>query len=107
MSEVNINEKRVLKLHPETFSLLVRQLRKFRDEADFFEIDLDHMKVKGDLRVIQDSFDKPMIGRTSTLDMAKRAAKATLPYVKIPKDLELDDEFKTLTKNKGTELLFF
>ncbi len=102
-----MTEKRVLQLKPETFALLVRQLRKFRDDADFFEIDLDNMKVKGDLRVIQGSFDKPMIGRTSSLDMAKRAAKATLPYVKIPKDLELDDEFLTLVNNKGTELIFF
>jgi len=102
-----MTEKRVLKLNPESFLLLVKQLRKFKDDADLFEVDLDNMKVKGDLKVIQNSFDKPIIGCTSTLDMAKRAAKATLPYVKIPKDLELDDEFLTLVNNKGTELLFF
>ncbi len=101
-----MNEKRVLCLNPETFSLLVRQLRKFHDDADLFEVDLDNMKVKGDLRVIQNSFDKPLIGCTSSLDMAKRAAKACLPFVKIPKELPLDDEFKTLIKNKGTTLLF-
>ena len=102
-----MNDKKILQLNPESFVLLVRQLRHFHDEADLFEIDLDNMRVKGDLRVIQMSFDKPLIGRTSTLDMAKRAAKAGLPYVRIPKDLELDDEFKTLVKNKGTELLYF
>ncbi len=101
-----MNEKRVLRLNPETFALLVRQLRKFHDDADLFEIDLDNMKVKGDLRVIQNSFDKPLIGKTSSLDMAKRAAKACLPFVKIPKELTLDDEFTTLVKNKGTKLLF-
>ena len=91
-----MSEKRVLTLRPETFALLVRQLRKFHDKADLFEIDLDHMKVKGDLRVIQNQFDKPLIGCTTSLDMAKRAAKACLPYVKIPKDLPMDDEFTTL-----------
>lgn len=102
-----MNEKRVIQLNPETFSLLVRQLRKFRKDGDIFEIDLDHMKIKGDLKVIQHSFDKPLIGRTSTLDMAKRAAKADIPYVKIPKDLLLDDEFTTLIKNKGTEIIYY
>lgn len=102
-----MKSQKILELHPETFGLLIKQLRYFHDEADCFEIDLDHMRVKGDLRVIQDSFDKPLIGRTSTLDMAKRAAKAKLPYVKIPKTLKLDDEFKTLVKNKGTSLLYF
>ena len=95
-----------MKLNPESFVLLVKQLRHFHDDADLFEVDLDNMRVKGDLRVIQQSFDKPIIGCTRTLDMAKRAAKSTLPFVKIPKDLELDDEFKTLIKNKGTTLLY-
>lgn len=101
-----MDSQRILKLNPESFVLLVKQLRHFHDDADLFEVDLDHMRVKGDLRVIQQSFDKPIIGCTSSLDMAKRAAKATLPYVKIPKDLELDDEFTTLVKNKGTTLLY-
>ncbi len=101
-----MNDKKILQLTPQTFALLVKQLRHFYDEADMFEIDLDNMRVKGDLRVIQQSFDKPLIGCTSTLDMAKRAAKATLPYVKIPKDLEVDEEFKTLVKNKGTTVLY-
>ena len=100
-----MKEKRVINLKPETFNHLVRLLRKFKNEADQFEIDLDHMKVKGDLRVIQNSFDKPLIGSTRSLDMAKRAAKANLPFVKIPKDLPLDQEFTTLVKNKGTRLL--
>lgn len=78
----------------------------YRNDADCFEIELDGMKVKGDLRVIQKSFSKPLIGKTSSLDMAKRAAKATLPFVKIPKDLPLDSEFTTLIKNKGTKLLW-
>ncbi len=102
-----MDSQRILKLSPESFVLLVKQLRHFHDDADLFEVDLDNMRVKGDLRVIQQSFDKPIIGCTKTLDMAKRAAKATLPFVKIPKELELDDEFKTLVKNKGTTLLFF
>lgn len=101
-----MDSQRILQLNPESFVLLVKQLRRFHDEADMFEVDLDHMRVKGDLRVIQNSFDKPIIGRTSTLDMAKRAAKATLPFVRIPKDLVLDDEFTTLVKNKGTTLLY-
>lgn len=107
MSKANTKKKEILVLHPETFALLVRQLRKFKDEADLFEIELDGMRVKGDLRVIQDSFEKPLIGKTSNLDMAKRAAKAQLPFVKIPRGLELDDEFTTLVKNKGTHLLYF
>lgn len=102
-----MNSQRILELHPESFALLVKQLRHFRDEADLFEVYLDEMKVKGDLRVIQQSFSKPIIGRTKTLDMAKRAAKACLPFVRIPSDLIVDDEFKTLVKNKGTQVLFF
>ncbi|MFA6023679.1 MAG: hypothetical protein WC777_00460 [Candidatus Gracilibacteria bacterium] len=101
-----MDTQRILELNPESFVLLVRQLRRFHDDADLFEVDLDNMRVKGDLRVIQNSFDKPIIGRTRTLDMAKRAAKASLPFVKIPKDLELDAEFTTLVKNKGTTLLY-
>lgn len=101
-----MNSKRILELHPETFALLVKQLRHFHDDADLFEIYLDEMKVKGDLRVIQQSFNKPIIGRTNSLDMAKRAAKASLPFVRIPKNLSLDDEFTTLVKNKGTTLLY-
>ncbi len=99
-----MKEKRVLFLQPETFALLVRQLRKLRNEADLFEIDLDHMKVKGDLRAIKDSFDKQLIGKTASLDMAKRAAKAGLPYLRIPKDLPQDEDFKTLIKIKKTEI---
>lgn len=101
-----MNSQRILELHPESFALLVKQLRHFRDEADLFEVYLDEMRVKGDLRVIQQSFSKPIIGRTTQLDMAKRAAKACLPFVRIPKDLQLDDEFTTLVKNKGTTLLY-
>lgn len=101
-----MDSQRILKLKPESFVLLVKQLRHFHDDADLFEVDLDNMRVKGDLRVIQQSFDKPIIGCTKTLDMAKRAAKATLPFVRIPKDLVLDDEFITLVKNKGTKLLY-
>ena len=81
-----MESQRIMQLNPESFILLVKQLRRFHDDADLFEVDLDHMRVKGDLRVIQNSFDKPIIGRTRTLDMAKRAAKATLPFVKIPKE---------------------
>lgn len=101
-----MEDKKILQLQPESFALLVKQLRHFKNDADLFEIDLDGMKVKGDLRVIQNSFNKPLIGRTYALDMAKRAVKATLAYVRIPKDLPLDDEFKTLVKNKGAHVLY-
>ncbi|MFA4815289.1 MAG: hypothetical protein WC924_04085 [Candidatus Gracilibacteria bacterium] len=101
-----MDSQRILQLNPESFALLVKQLRHFHDDADLFEVDLDHMRVKGDLHVIQNSFDKPIIGRTAMLDMAKRAAKAKLPFVRIPKNLALDAEFTTLVKNKGTTLLY-
>ncbi len=63
------------------------------------------MRVKGDLAVIQAYFKKPLIARSSSLDLLKRAVTAKLPYVIVPADLELDQEFTTLVKNKGAELI--
>lgn len=91
---------KILKLTTPSFVLLVRQLRKHFDEADAFEFDLDLMRVKGDLAVIRMQFQKPLIARTTHLDLAKRAVKAGLYMVKIPADLEVDMDFQTMVKNK-------
>lgn len=101
-----MTEKRVLQLRPETFLLLVKQLRRFEKEADIFEVDLDAMKVKGDLKVIRMTFpDKQFIARSTSLDLLKRAATAGWEFLRLPKDLPVDNEFNTLVKNRGTKLL--
>lgn len=101
-----MTEKRVLKLNPETFLLLVKQLRHFEKTADIFEVDLDNMKVKGDLKVIRKSFpDKQFIAFSTSLDLLKRASSAGWEMLKMPSDLEVDNEFKTLVKNRGTQLI--
>ena len=101
-----MTEKRVLKLNPETFLLLVKQLRHFEKTAEIFEVDLDNMKVKGDLKVIRKSFpDKTFIACSTSLDLLKRASTAGWEILKMPKDLEGDNEFKTLVKNRGTQLI--
>jgi hypothetical protein len=101
-----MTEKRVLKLHPETFLFLVKQLRKHQEEADIFEIDLDVMKVKGDLKVVRMTFPgKQFIGCSTSLDLLKRAASAGWEFLRLPKDLIVDNEFKTLVKNRGTKLI--
>lgn len=98
--------KRVLKLRAETFLLLVKQLRHHQDEADIFEVDIDAMKVKGDLKVIRMNFpEKQFIARSGSLDLLKRAASAGWEFLRIPKDLETDAEFTSLIKNRGTKLL--
>ena len=98
---------KIFKCTAPTFALLVRQLKANVKDHDFFEIDLDVMRIKGDLAVIQAYFKKPMSAKSSTLDWAKRAVKAGFPVVKIPKTLEIDNEFKNLVKNKGADLVFF
>lgn len=101
-----MTEKRVLKLNPETFLLLVKQLRHFEKTADIFEVDLDNMKVKGDLKVIRKSFpDKQFIASSTSLDLLKRASSAGWEILKMPASLEVDNEFKTLVKNRGTQLI--
>lgn len=103
-----MTEKRLLQLHPETFLLLVKQLRYHREKFEIFEVDLDKMKVKGDLKVIKMNFpEKEFIGRSISLDLLKRAATAGWETLRLPQDLELDAEFTSLIKNRGTKLDFF
>lgn len=85
--------------------LLVRTLESRINEADYFEIDLDSMRIKGDLAVIRKICKKPLIGRSSNLDFAKRAVKAGFYAVRIPEDLEVDSDFSTMLKNKGVLVL--
>ncbi len=104
--EPKIEEKRTKKIEPETFLLLVKQLRHFEEEADIFEVDLDKMKVKGDLKVIRKTFpQKEFIAKSHSLDLLKRASSAGWGTIKMPATLEVDNEFKTLVKNRGTKVL--
>lgn len=97
--------KHVLPIKPESFILLVKTLRNFADKADIIELWLDEMRVKGDLKVIVNTFKKPFIGKSSSLDMLKRAATAGMEYLDVPYDLELDNEFSTLITNKKTKII--
>ncbi len=101
-----MSDQSAFQLKPESFLLLVRQLKTIAKNEPVVEVDLDVMKVKGDLRVIRMAFpEKILIARSSSLDLLKRAATAGWPTLKFPKDLEMDVEFTSLVKNKGTELL--
>ncbi len=101
-----MESKRVLHLQPETFLLLVKQLRHFEKDAEIFEINLDSMRVKGDLRVIKNTFPKKeFIGISKSLDLLKAAAIAGWETLRVPSDLLLDAEFTSLVKNRGTRLL--
>lgn len=96
---------KVLTIKTESFALLVRRLKRQINEADVFEIDLDHMRVKGDLAVIQKYFEKPMIAQSTSLDLLKRGIKSGMHYAKCPWSLETDLEFQTMLKNKGAKLI--
>ncbi|MBT4385087.1 hypothetical protein HOD30_05060 [Candidatus Peregrinibacteria bacterium] len=97
--------KKVLKIEPESFALLVKQLKRVINDADLFEINLDTMRVKGDLAVIYKYFKKPLIARATTLSLLRSAAKAGWPYILMPNDMQTDLEFTTLVKNKGCTLI--
>jgi hypothetical protein len=100
-----MNSIRIKRITPPSFALLVRQLKKYSKDADGFEVDLDAMRVKGDLAVIKKAFPKVLIAKATSLDLARRGAKAGWDYVHVPEDLETDLEFKTLTNNKGVQLI--
>lgn len=100
-----MNSKHVLPLKAESFAMLVKQIRALFDKADIFEVWLDLMKVKGDLAVIQNHFQKPLIAKSNSLDMLKRAAKAGMTYIDIPHDLAEDAEFKNLLNNKKNKVI--
>lgn len=87
------------------FALVVKVIKREYDNYEAFELNLDDMKVKGDLAVLQKYFEKPLIGRTSDLAMAKKVVKSELAYVRIPAELELDLDFENLVKNKGVGVL--
>jgi hypothetical protein len=102
-----MNLGKVLKMQPESFALLVKRLKVEVKNYDTFEIDLDTMKVKGDLAVIQKYFKKPFIAKSQSLDLLKRTAKAGFVYIIVPDGMETDLDFKTITKNKGTVVLTY
>ncbi len=80
-------------------------LKKVATKAELFEIDIDSMRVKGDLTVIRNYFGKPMIAKSTKLDLLKRGVKSGMQYVEVPYDLELDPEFLTLAKNKDCQII--
>ncbi len=85
-----------------SFALLVKQLKLRREEAEYFEVDIDFMRVKGDLAVIATYFkDLRLIGKTHSLELAKNIVKSKWHAVKIPLEFMDDMEFKNLLKNKG------
>jgi hypothetical protein len=97
--------KKVLKIEPPSFALLVKQLKRIIGDADVFDINLDSMIVKGDLGVIYKYFGKPLIARSNSLELLRNAAKAGWPYILLPKDMTTDLEFTTLVKNKGCTVI--
>lgn len=97
---------RVLPIKTETFGLLVRRLKRQLNDADVFEIDIDFMRVKGDLAVIQRYFEKPMIAKSTSLDLLRRGVKAGMHYAEMPWNLETDLEFTTLVNNKGAKMIY-
>ena len=102
----HMEPKRVKHLEPESFLLLVKQLRHFEKDADIFEINLDKMRVKGDLKVIKNSFkNKEFIGVSESLALLKAAATAGWESLRVPSALLLDPEFTSLVKNRGTKIL--
>lgn len=101
-----MESKRTIHLQPESFLLLVKQLRHFEKDAEIFEIDLDKMRVKGDLKVIKNTFPKKeFIGISQSLDLLKAAATAGWEYLRVPSELAQDAEFTSLVKNRGTKIL--
>lgn len=85
-----------------SFAHLVKQLKLRAAEAEVFEVDIDFMRVKGDLAVIASYFkDKSLIGRTESLDLAKRVVKSQWHAVLVPEHFLEDLEFQNLLKNKG------
>ena len=100
-----MNSKHVIPIQAESFVLLVRQLKKRIDLADIFEIHLDQMRVKGDLAVIQNFFKKPMIAKSTNLDLLKKGVKSGMHYVDVPHDMDVDLEFTTMVKNKGAKVI--
>lgn len=101
-----MDSKRVIQLSPPTFLLLVKQLRHFEKDAEVFEINLDGMKVKGDLKVIKNTFkNKQFVGVSNSLALLKAAAIAGWEMLKVPESMEVDAEFTSLVKNRGTRLL--
>lgn len=95
----------VLPVQVPSFALLVKRMRTHLKEADIFEIWLDQMRVKGDIAVIRSYFKKPMLGKSDSLDMLKKAVKANLDYVDLPHDLKTDSDFETMAKIKKTILI--
>lgn len=100
-----MKSQHVLPLRPPSFALLVKYLKNHIEECEVIEIDLDSMRVKGDLRVIQDYFKKPMIAKSQDLDMLRKGVKAGMTYADVPHNMEMDLEFITLVKNKECQLI--
>ncbi|MFT7184131.1 MAG: hypothetical protein ACI9QC_000462 [Oceanicoccus sp.] len=94
-----------VKIKAVSFGLLVKQLKLRGEEADVFEVDIDFMRVKGDLAVIATYFkEKKLVGVTHSLDLAKRVAKSSWYAIKVPAEFKEDMELRNLLKNKGVEL---
>lgn len=105
LRKTDMNSLHVMPITSPSFVLLVRQLKKHKNNADIFEIWLDKMRVKGDLAVIQSYFKKPMIAKSENLDLLKKGVKAGFHYVDVPHNLETDLAFKTLVKNKVAKVI--
>jgi 3-dehydroquinate dehydratase-1 len=100
-----MKSKHVLPIQVESFAMLVKCLRADYKKADIFEVWIDKMRVKGDLKVICRTFKKPFLGKSNSLDLLKRAATAGMKFVDVPLSLKVDQEFTTLVKNKGTRVI--
>jgi 3-dehydroquinate dehydratase type I len=100
-----MNSKHVLPVQEESFAMLVKRLKACVGQADIYEIWLDQMKVRGDLAVIRNYFGTPILAKSESLDLLKRAVKAGLDYIDVPHDLEVDLDFSTMAKNKGATII--
>ena len=102
--------KKIYRLDPPSFALLVKQIKNLlpkveSGEIEAFEVNLDTMRVKGDLAVIYRYFNIPLIVISENPDLLRRGVKAGWPYVRIPQNMELTAEMKNLIKNKKTTIL--
>jgi len=85
-----------------SFAQLVKQLKLNLEKGDEFEVDIDYMRVKGDLAVIATYFkNKRLIGRCHKIELAKSVVKSKWHAVRIPEEFMEDLEFRNLVKNKG------
>lgn len=100
-----MKSKHVLPIKSPSFALLVRRLKKEASKAEVLELHLDNMRVKGDLAVINNHFNRPFIAKSMSQDLLRRGIKAGFAYADADLSIPITLEFKNLLKNKGAKLI--